>query len=261
MRFPLCYFSWLVTVPLLAAGPLALGGPPTSQPVDPKQPETQSMLVEPVELQRQLHQPRLRILDTRPQPEYAKGHIPGALWVDVKSWQELGKKEGGFHDTKAWGEIIGQLGISPDSEVVVAGSNPSDTARVWWTLKYLGPQKVTILNGGWQLWTGEKRPVDTSSPRIEAVKFEPHFRSDRLEEIDSLKQAVRSGKVTVVDARSTDEFTGKEVRGKVGGHILGAKHLEWKELLAEDGRFKSPGQLRELFRSRGITPDQTAVTC
>ena len=93
------------------------------------------------------------------------------------------------------------------------------------------------------------------------MKYEPKFQADRLEEIDSLKKSLRSGKVTVVDTRSTDEFTGKEVRGKRGGHIPGAKHLEWKELLADDGRFKSSDQLRALFGERGIQPYQTAVTC
>lgn len=219
------------------------------------------MLIEPGELQKKLKEPGLRILDTRPQAEYAKGHVPGAVQVDLKAWQDLGKKEGGFRDAKAWGEKVGQLGIGHDSQVVVYGSNLTDTARIWWTLKYLGLQNVTILNGGWNLWVKEKQATETVSPKIEAVKFEPKFQADRLEEIDSLKKSVQAGKVTVVDARSTDEFTGKEVRGKRGGHIPGAKHLEWKELLAEDGRFKSPEQLRELFRQRGITPDQTAVTC
>ncbi len=226
-----------------------------------KPPQPRTMLIEPGDLQKKLKQPGLRILDTRPPPDYAKGHIPGAVWLDVKSWHDLGKKEGGFHDAKAWGKKVGQLGISHQSQVVVYGSNLPDTARIWWTLKYLGLGNVAILNGGWQLWIKEKQPTDTSSPKVEAVKFEPKFQADRLEEMDALQKAVRSGKVTVIDARSTDEFTGKDVRGKRGGHIPGAKHLEWKELLAGDGRFKSLEQLRELFRQRGITPDQTAVTC
>ena len=219
------------------------------------------MLVEPYKLQEKLTQPGLRILDTRPQAEYAKGHIPGAVQVNVKSWQQLGSKEGGFHDAKAWGKEVDPLGISPDSQVVIYGSSLPDTARIWWTLKYLGLQNVTILDGGWELWTKEKRSTDISSPPIEVVNFEPKFQADRLEEIDSLKKSLSSGKVTVVDARSTGEFTGEEVRGKRGGHIPGAKHLEWKELLAEDGRFQSPEQLRALFRQRGIQPDLTAVTC
>jgi 3-mercaptopyruvate sulfurtransferase SseA/precorrin-6B methylase 2 len=223
--------------------------------------EPQTMLIQPEELDKELKRPGLRILDTRPQADYARGHIPGAVRVDVKSWQEQGKKDGGFHDTEAWGRNVGQLGLTHDSHVVVYGSAPTDTARVWWTLKYLGLRNVAILDGGWALWSKEKRPSETATPVVEAVKFEPKFQADRLEEIDALKKGLSSGAVTVVDTRSRDEFTGKEVRGKRGGHIPGAKHLEWKELLAEDGRFKSPEELRALFRQRGIEPEQTAVTC
>jgi thiosulfate/3-mercaptopyruvate sulfurtransferase len=219
------------------------------------------MLIEPGQLHQKLQQPGLRILDTRSESEYAKGHIPGAVWVNVKSWQDLGKKEGGFHDAKAWGEKVGQLGISQDSHVIVYGSHPTDTTRVWWTLKYLGVQNVAILDGGWQLWIKEQRPTDAKPAKVEVVEFEPRFQADRLEEIDPLKKSLTSRAVTVVDARSKDEFTGKDVRGKRGGHIPGSKLLEWKELLADDGRFKPPEQLRELFRERGIIPEQTAVTC
>jgi thiosulfate/3-mercaptopyruvate sulfurtransferase len=223
--------------------------------------EPTAMLIEPGELQREMNKKGLRILDTRPQAEYAKGHIPGAVRVDGKRWQQLGSKEGGFQDAAAWGKEVGRLGISPDSTVVVYGNNLPDTARIWWTLKYLGLSNATILDGGWELWAKEKRPTDTSAPDIEVVDFKPKLQADRLEEIDSLKKSLRSGTVTVVDARTTGEFTGQEVRGKRGGHIPGARHLEWKELLAEDGRFKSPEHLRALFRQRGIPPDQAAVTC
>jgi 3-mercaptopyruvate sulfurtransferase SseA/ubiquinone/menaquinone biosynthesis C-methylase UbiE len=223
--------------------------------------EPRTMLIEAEQLQQDLRRAGLRLLDTRPQADYARGHIPGAIRVDMKGWQDLGKKPSGFHDAHAWGEKVGQLGLSHDSQVVVYGSSLTDTARIWWTLKYLGLKNVTILDGGWQLWSNEKRPSETASPKIEAVTFEPSFQADRLEEIASLKKSIGSGAVTVVDTRSQDEFTGKEVRGRRGGHIPGAKHLEWKELLTENGRFKSPQRLRALFRQRGIQPEQTAVTC
>jgi 3-mercaptopyruvate sulfurtransferase SseA/acetyl esterase/lipase len=221
--------------------------------------EPQTMLIQPAELEKGLG--TLRLLDTRPHAEYAKGHLPGAVWVDVKSWQALGKKEGGFHDARAWAEKVRQFGIAAGTQVVVYGSAPTDTARIWWTLKYLGLEHVAILDGGWQLWTNQNRRTDAVEPAIGVVKFEPKFQADRLEEMDSLKKSVRAGSVTVVDTRSTDEYTGKEVRGKRGGHIPGSKHLEWKELLAADGRYKTPEQLRALFKERGIQPEQTAVTC
>ncbi len=179
--------------------------------------------------------------------------------MDVASWKELGRSEGGFQDPKAWGEKVGQLGVGANSYVVLYGSKLSDTARIWWLLKYLGAENVLILDGGWDFWTQERRPTETAVPTITATRFVPRFDSDRLAEIDSLKETFRSGKVKVVDTRSNDEFTGKEVRGKRGGHIPGATHLEWTELVAEDGRFKTVPQLQELFRQRGILPSETAV--
>jgi 3-mercaptopyruvate sulfurtransferase SseA/precorrin-6B methylase 2 len=223
--------------------------------------ESGTMLIEPEQLQKTIVQPGLRILDTRAQTEYAAGHIAGAVRVDVKSWQQLSAREGGLHDTSAWAEQVGRLGISATSAVVVYGDRLPDTARIWWTLKYLGVQDVSILDGGWPLWKKENRPTDQSTPAIATVKFEPQCQSDRLEEMDSLKKSLHSEHLTIVDTRSADEYTGKEVRAKRGGHIPGAKLLEWKGLLAPDGRFKSPAQLRALFREHGIQPAQTAVTC
>ena len=94
--------------------------------------------------------------------------------MDVKSWQNLAKKEGGLQDSKAWGEKVGQLGIGAGTKVVIYGSSLPDTGRVWWTLKYLGLQKVAILDGGWGLWKMEKRPVDAASPKLH-VKFKTKY--------------------------------------------------------------------------------------
>jgi thiosulfate/3-mercaptopyruvate sulfurtransferase len=247
-------------VMLLAAGSLALGNSAAKAADRSGKPDARTMLVQPEELQRNLNQPGVRILDTRAEPEYLQAHIPGAVRVNVKDWQQLGGKEGGLHRAKAWGRKAGQLGIQLDSKVIVYGGSLPDTARIWWTLKYLGLPSVAILDGGWETWLKGQRPTDTSLPKIEPVSFEPKFQADRLEEIDSLKKCLGSDKVTLIDARSTKEFTGEEVRGEQGGHIPGARHLEWKELVTKDGRFKSPEQLRALFHQRGIQPEQTAVT-
>lgn len=227
-----------------------------------KQPKESTMLVEPAALAalaKKLKAPELRILDARTPEEYAKGHIPGAVRVDVKAWTEQGKKDNGFRDAKAWAKLVGALGIARDSHIVVYGSNLTDTARVWWTLKYLGMEHVAILDGGWSAWTKEKLPTETTTPAPRTASFEPKFQADRLEEIDTLKKSLKSDKVKIVDTRSEGEFKGTVVKGKRGGHIPGATLLEWKDLLAEDGRFKTPEQLRELFKKRGILPDSTAV--
>lgn len=210
-----------------------------------------SILIEADPLQKQLNAENVRILDVRSEDEYAERHIPGAIRVDVGDWKSLANGDGGFRDVKGWSEKLGPLGLGKNMHVVVYGSKLSDTARVWWLLKYVGVKHVSILNGGWEFWVDSGRPTETSVPRIATTEFAPEFQTDRLAEMDSLKTSLNSDDLQVVDVRSDNEFA--------GGRIPGAAHLEWSELVAKDGRFKTEPQLKKLFRQRGITPDETAV--
>jgi thiosulfate/3-mercaptopyruvate sulfurtransferase len=64
----------------------------------------------------------------------------------------------------------------------------------------------------------------------------------------------------IVDTRSDDEYQARLVRAARGGRIPGAVHLEWKENLTPDGRYRSPRDLAALYAARGVTPDREVVT-
>ena len=210
-----------------------------------------SVLIDVDQLERKLYDKTLRVLDARSQAEYAKGHIPGAVRVDVAEWKNLAAADNGFRDTKGWTKKVSLLGLEKEMHVAIYGSKLSDTARIWWLLKYVGVEDASILNGGWEWWIKKARPIETSAPNVTATEFKPDFQTDRLEEIDSLKKSLNAETIKLVDTRSTGEFN--------NGRIPGSTHLEWKELVVEDGRFKSKTQLQQLFRDRGIVPSETAV--
>ena len=209
------------------------------------------LLVEPTQLVQRLNDKHLRILDVRSAEEYGEGHIPGAVRVDVGEWKTLALAEGGLHDAKSWAAKLGSLGITSQTHVVVYGDRITDTARIWWLLKYVGVENTSLLNGTWQSWKESAHPIETTTVEHAATIFQPSFQADRLVEIDSLKKSLASDELTVVDTRSDEEFS--------GGRIPGSAHLEWNQLVTEDGRFKSKSQLQELFRQQGILPNETAV--
>jgi thiosulfate/3-mercaptopyruvate sulfurtransferase len=237
---------WLATLVVCVITSDAAAGKESAEPKRDSQ-----ILVEPAQLQKQLDDLNLRILDARSTEEYSKGHIPGAVRVDVGDWKTLATADGGLHDAKGWAEKIGSLGITSKSHVVVYGGPLPDSTRIWWLLKYVGVENASLLDGGWESWLNSGRPAETSTPKFAATEFKPKFQADRLEEIATLKKSLESDKLKVVDTRSDTEFA--------GGRIPGSTHLEWKELVAEDGRLKTKTQLLELFRKRGIMPDETAV--
>ena len=109
-----------------------------------------AILVESNQLQKQLNDKNLRVLDVRSQNEYAKGHIPGALRVDVGDWKNLATADNGLHDARGWAAKLGPLGITSKTHVVVYGGRLTDTARIWWLLKYLGVKNASLLNGSWE---------------------------------------------------------------------------------------------------------------
>lgn len=218
------------------------------------------LIVSVKQLQARLGEDGLRILDARSESDYQAGHIPGAVHVDVNRWKSQALADGGLHDAHAWAGLVGELGIDGQSDVVVYAANPTDAARVWWTLKYVGVEQAAVLDGGWPHWEAAEAEISQDPADVESAAFVPVFQPERLAEIGDLKQSLGSDSWIVVDARSIEEFTGTGGPGTRKGRIPAAKHIEWKELLADDGRFKSPEELRSLFEERGLDPARTSIT-
>jgi len=63
-----------------------------------------------------------------------------------------------------------------------------------------------------------------------------------------------------LDARTPEEFDGRDVRARRGGHIPGALNVEWNRHLRPDGTFRPLAELRQMYVAEGITPDKTVVT-
>ena len=223
---------------------------------------SETMLISVAKLENQLDDSMLRILDIRSADEYANGHIPGSVSLDMRPWMEKSLSPEGLLDAEYWSEQVGKLGISNDHRVVICYDSLTNAARVWWTLRYLGLKEVALLEGGWNVWAARELPTKKKQTKVEQASFEPRFQADRLAGHDELKRAVADKGLdwVVVDARSKDEYTGRDKRGERGGHIPGAVHLEWSELLDVAGYFKTPEQLSSLFDVKGVDAGQTVVT-
>lgn len=213
------------------------------------------------DLQDRLDEPGLRLLDARSKDDYDEGHIPGAAWVDVKSAEKLAARPGGLDDRQAWEDWTAGLGLRPGDQVVVYDDNRQlDAARVWWLLGYLGVEKVGLIDGGFPLWKKEGRPVAAEAPKIEPAAFPVAFRRGRLATADDVLEALKSKSTQIVDARSDAEFTGAEKRSKRGGRIPGACHVEWAELVDQDGRFLPVEELRTKFEAAKLQEGEPVIT-
>ena len=213
------------------------------------------------ELQKRLSDPALRLLDARPRADYDKGHLPGAVWANVKALQALTKAET-LSDSAAWARWIPPLGIGPDTKVFVYDGNRQYSAgRVWWLLGYAGVQEVGLIDGGFPLWEKAGRPVTSETPTITPVKFAVQFHTKRIATRADVATASKAGEVQIIDARPAFEYRGeaKANDGSKSGHIPSAHLLEASKLVDADGRFIDVAAQRELLAQAGVKPDLPAI--
>jgi thiosulfate/3-mercaptopyruvate sulfurtransferase len=155
--------------------------------------------------------------------------------------------------------------MSQDSDVVIY-SNPfdnwGDEGRMFWMLEYLGHKRLRILDGGWVKWTAEKRPFEHGavSPTLGTYKAQPVRALIALK--DDLKSLVREPhpQTAIVDARSVEEYLGKEVSGLPrSGHIPSAIHVGWNGFLNKDATVKDLSVIKEMLEAKGIRNGQEVI--
>ena len=187
--------------------------------------------------------------------EYERGHIPGAVFVDLDT--ELAAPPGprGRHplpDAAAFTASMRAAGVSTDRPVVVYDAASSiAAARAWWLLRYFGHQDVSVLDGGLAAWVAGGRAVSTETPVVEPGDFEA--RPGAMVVVDAAGAAELARRGLLLDARAPERFRGEqEPVDPVAGHIPGARNRPSSANVGEDGRFLAPAALRDAFERAGV---------
>jgi thiosulfate/3-mercaptopyruvate sulfurtransferase len=202
-------------------------------------------------------------LDVRPAEQFAVSRIPGAVHLDLWGVSLIDTSEAPL---RAFSWMIGHLfslrGVTPDRPVTVYEADSGiRAARVLWFLDYLGHPSADLLDGGFDAWQREGRPVETG-PAAVPVPSGWHGEPDPSKVATWTDVYDRLGRpeTALVDTRSDAEHFGELVRARRGGSIPGAVNLEWKQNLTSDGRFKSADELRRMYAAIGVTPEQEVIT-
>lgn len=213
-------------------------------------------------LQAHLGDPNVRIVDCGTMDAYLRAHIPGAVGVRDNYFKNPENRVFVMTPDQFAAEM-GSLGIGDDTEVIAYDAGSVTAGRLWWCLNYYGHTKVRVLNGGWNIWLKEGRPITMEVPKVAPATFTPKVNESFIATADYLLAALQRPDVVVLDVRSDGEWEGTNTRGnKRAGHIPGAVHIEWTNNLTPDDvrRFKSADELRQLYAAAGVTPEKEVIT-
>jgi len=189
--------------------------------------------------------------------EYAAGHIPGAVFVDLDRELAATPGTGGRHplpDLTEFGAVMRRAGVSSGTPVVVYdGGQGWAAARAWWMLRWTGHPNVRVLDGGLPSWRGG---LSTDTPEPAEGHFRPDTDAAGFLDADGAAALARSG--VLLDARAGERYRGEvEPIDRVGGHIPGAVSAPTTENVAADGRFRPAEELAARFKALGVSDDST----
>lgn len=231
-------------------------------------PSVEHPLIDAASLRAALSDPDLRVVDCRfslqdkesGAHEYARGHIPGAVYLNLETDLSgpVGPR-GGRHplpDPDRLAARLGSLGIGADSWVVAYDTLHSEfAARLWWLLRYLGHDRVQILDGGLQSWLDLGAPLTADIPRLAPQVFPVHLRTAMLVDDHGQVEAAARDRM-LVDSRAPERYRGDvEPLDRRAGHIPGAVNREWLRIQDARGHFRPRETLKARFADlRGRDP-------
>ncbi|RWG52390.1 MAG: 3-mercaptopyruvate sulfurtransferase [Mesorhizobium sp.] len=224
-------------------------------------------------LEKRLGTPGLTIIDASwylpaqkrdARAEYDDAHIPAARFLDQDAVSDPDSKlPHTLASPQYFAQYVGSMGVSANDTIVIYdGPGYFSAPRAWWMFRVMGVFQVYILNGGFDRWKAEGRPVTAEQTRIAPCVFYADFDASRVVSLDEMRRIVGSGESQIADARSPGRFAGTDPEPRPGvrsGHMPGARNVP-VAALAENGELLPKDRLRMVIEEAGIDLTKPVVT-
>jgi thiosulfate/3-mercaptopyruvate sulfurtransferase len=200
--------------------------------------------------------------------EYAEGHIPGAVFMDLDaSSDQATTLPHMLPAAAAFAARMGALGLDDASIIVIydgSGVNLS-APRVWWMFRAFGHPRVAVLDGGLGKWKAEGRPMESGIARPPAGHFTARLDPAQVRDLAAVRANLDTGAEQLVDARPVERFEGRQAEFRPGvrsGHIPGSLNLPYAEMVAAGGTVLPAPALRARLEAAGLDLARPiVVTC
>jgi thiosulfate/3-mercaptopyruvate sulfurtransferase len=205
------------------------------------------------------------------QRAYLEGHIPGAVYADTATHLAgeiipgvTGRRP--FPDAEVFATQLGLWGIDESTQVVTydADGGRMSAARVWLMLKWMGHDRVAVLDGGWQAWVSAGGEVTADVPERASTTYPMRLRPELLADVDEVDAYRQRSRTCVFDSRGAEGYHGGGVyHDAVRGHIAGAGLADRANTTNADLTFRSPEELRAYYEDLldGVEPSDVIYYC
>lgn len=194
---------------------------------------------------------------------YKRGHIPGARFLDLITEASDTNSRLGFTlpEPTVLESTFRKIGINNDSHVIFYSTGHMMWAtRAWWLLHYLGHDKLSVLNGGFDAWVNEQLPVSQHIPEAVRGNFVASPRENVFAKKHQVVAAIDEPESIIVNALTKELHTGtSEFHYGRAGHITGSCNLPYDDVL-ENGCFRSAADLGSTLRKKNMKQAHQVIT-
>jgi len=196
--------------------------------------------------------------------EHDAAHIPGAVFFDQDAVVDPDSTlPHALPDAGTFARHVGAMGIAADDTIVVYdGPGLFSAPRVWWMFRVMGASKVFLLDGGFDRWKAEGRPITSEPTKIAPNVFHGELDASKVASLEEVRRMLGAGDGQVADARPAGRFEGSDPEPRPGirsGHMPGARNLPGSTL-SSDGSLLPPDELRRRFAEAGVDLSKPVVT-
>ena len=248
--------------------------------MEPRMPSTQEKtrcIVSATELLEHIDDPDWIIVDCRfnlMKPvaghlAWESGHIPRAVYADLDrdlAAPVTANGSGGRHPLPDPDELARTLmnwGVRTDSTVVAYDDvGNAVAARLWWLLRWLGHERVMVLDGGLNGWNAAGGELTTDTPTPARGSFAANPGSLSVIDAGQVQAKLERDELILLDARAEDRFSGRlEPIDRRAGHIPGARNTPFQVNLSADKCFRPVVELEAYYRAQVGDQSLEAVAC
>jgi len=160
--------------------------------------------------------------------DFETGHIPGSGFLDLQ--KDVSRGDSPFHFTlpapEAAKAAFEAAGVGDDTRVVLyARKSMTRASRFWWMLRWLGFDNAALLDGGWDAWAAEGRPVSTAPATYTAGRMTMNLRPDLFVGKAEMLGAIGDAGACALNALEPDLHSGANARYGRPGRIPGSVNV------------------------------------
>ncbi len=197
--------------------------------------------------------------------DWEKGHIAGAGFLDLQG--ELSDPESRLRFTMPsaarFAEAVSRHGVDDDSRVVLYSAvNIWWATRLWWMFRAFGFERAAVLNGGFEKWRAEGRPLSSEPPSYPPGRFTARPRPGLIVGKDEVLAALGAEDACVVNALSPRQHSGEsDIHYGRPGRIAGSVNVPASRLTdKETNAYLAPGELASMFAAAGVMAAERVIT-